>query len=200
MLFRSLDRKLAFNGLVFYLTFDELLRLPAQPLSQGRDRAIRRKAEAELLTSLPPPQTTLTLRQLEQAASSKPGVQQMGANTIAGTRVSGSHVAEGRVHVVSPADAERGMPIDGFEPGDIIVSRMFHPAWLPHLRSAGGIVCELGGWLSHMALLAREHDVPMIVGTQGLSMIPDRALVRLNTDGSVEVISHAEGCFLEAAE
>ena len=196
----ALDRKLAFDGLVFYLTFDELLGLPAHPLAQGRDRAMRRKAEAELLTSLPPPQTALTLRQLEQAASRKPGSQQMGTNRIAGTRVSGSRVVEGRVHLVSPADAERGMPIDGFEPGDIIVSRMFHPAWLPHLRSAGGIVCELGGWLSHMALLAREHDVPMIVGTQGLPMIPDRALVHLHKDGSIEVISRVETGFLEAAE
>ena len=195
----ALDRKLAFDGLVFYLTFDELLGLRSQPLSQGRDLATRRKAEAELLTSLPPPQTSLTLRQLEQAASSKADLP-ISANSIGGTRVSSSRVAEGRVHLVSPADAERGMPIAGFEPGDIIVSRMFHPAWLPHLRSAGGIVSELGGWLSHMALLAREHDVPMIVGTQGLSMIPDRARVRLHKDGSVEVISRVESCFLKAAE
>jgi phosphohistidine swiveling domain-containing protein len=81
------------------------------------------------------------------------------------------------------------MPIDDFRDGDIIVSPMVHPAWLPYFRRAGGLVCEIGGWLSHSAILARECDVPMIVGTQGLNAIMDGSRLRLHPDGTVEILS-----------
>ena len=42
--------------------------------------------------------------------------------------------------------------------------------------------------LSHTAILAREHDVPMIVGADGLSNIANGSLLRLHLDGRVEVL------------
>jgi phosphoenolpyruvate-protein kinase (PTS system EI component) len=64
---------------------------------------------------------------------------------------------------------------------------MLHPSWLPYLPRAGGLVCEVGGWLSHMAILAREYHVTLIVDAAPLDGIPDGALVRLNEDGSVDL-------------
>ena len=185
----SLDDRLGLRGLVFHLTFDELLALRTADPAAARDQAYERMAEAEIFNRIPPPQSSLTLRQLELAASGRDDANAPLVADLAGTRVSGSQTAEGRACVVSAADAERGAPIDGFRPGDVIVARMFHTAWLPYLNASAGIVCELGGWLSHMALLARENDIPMIVGTRGLAQIPSGARIRLHKNGGVELMA-----------
>jgi len=65
---------------------------------------------------------------------------------------------------------------------------MINPAWLPYFSRAGGFVSEVGGWLSHPAILAREYDVPMIVGTSGMSGIVDGGLIRLHLDGRIEIV------------
>jgi phosphoenolpyruvate synthase/pyruvate phosphate dikinase len=95
---------------------------------------------------------------------------------------------EARAHVVSESDAELGNPMEGFQDGDIIVTTMVNPAWLPYFSRAGGFVSEVGGWLSHPAILAREYDVAMIVGTVGIGRIADGSRLRLHLDGQVEVV------------
>ena len=106
----------------------------------------------------------------------------------------------GRARVVTEADAEAGAPIPGLENGDIIVAPMIHPAWLSYFERAGGLVCEIGGWLSHTAIVAREYNVAMIVGTRGLSDIADGSLLRLYQDGTVEMLPEAQLVGAVAAE
>jgi phosphohistidine swiveling domain-containing protein len=98
-----------------------------------------------------------------------------------------------------PGDAERGLPIVDFKDGDIIVASMIHPAWLPYFRRAAGLVCEVGGWLSHSAILAREYELPMIVGTQGLAAIMDGNRLRLHPDGTVEIVTKTTQQHIPAA-
>ena len=109
-------------------------------------------------------------------------------DVIRGTRVSGSKVVEGRARVVSEDDAEIGSPMQAFRDGDIIVTAMVNPAWLPYFSRAGGFVSEVGGWLSHPAILAREYDVAMIVGTEGIGRIADGSTLRIHLDGRIEVV------------
>jgi len=52
-------------------------------------------------------------------------------------------------------------------------------------------VSEVGGWLSHPAILAREYDVAMIVGTGGIGRIGDGDRVRLDLDGKIEIVTKA---------
>ena len=94
--------------------------------------------------------------------------------------------------MISEEDAELGNPMVGFRDGDIVVATMINPAWLPYFSRAGGFVSEVGGWLSHPAILAREYDVAMIVGTDGIDRIADGCRLRLHTDGRVEVIDDVE--------
>jgi len=108
---------------------------------------------------------------------------------VRGTRVSGSRVVEGRARVVTAAEAESGGAIPRFIDGDIVVSSLVHPAWLPYFERAGGFVCEVGGWLSHTAILAREYDLPMIVGTRDARTIVDGTPIRLHMDGTIEVVA-----------
>ena len=94
--------------------------------------------------------------------------------------------------MISEEDAELGNPMEDFRDGDIIVAAMINPAWLPYFCRAGGFVSEVGGWLSHPAILAREYDVAMIVGTEGIGRIAEGDRLRLNPDGRIEVVAAIE--------
>lgn len=183
----ALDRKLNFAGLAFYLTFAELTTISATSAEALRGTAARRRSNAAILADVVAPPATLTISDIERAAAGHVADIAADPTALRGTRVAGTRVGRGRCYLVSTADAETGAALVGFQPGDIIVARMFHPAWLPYLRQCNGIVAELGGWLSHMAILAREHDIPMIVGVRALTTLPDRAHLRLLEDGSIDV-------------
>lgn len=53
-----------------------------------------------------------------------------------------------------------------FKPGEILVTRQTSPAWTPLLAVAGGVVTEIGGALSHAAIVAREYGIPAVVGVE----------------------------------
>lgn len=68
--------------------------------------------------------------------------------------------ATGRVHVVNdPADAT-------FQPGEILVCRMTTPDYLPLMQRSAAIVTDLGGILSHAAIVARELGKPCLTATR----------------------------------
>jgi pyruvate,water dikinase len=75
-------------------------------------------------------------------------------------------------------------PIDAFarfEPGDILVTRGTCPAWNSILALAGGVVTEEGGPLSHAAVIARELNLPALVGAaDAVALIGDGATVELD--------------------
>jgi phosphoenolpyruvate synthase/pyruvate phosphate dikinase len=131
----------------------------------------------------------LLAHDLEAASAGDLNEMSGSSDAIRGTRVSGSKVVEARAHVVTEEDAELGNPMEGFCDGDIIVATMINPAWLPYFSRAGGFVSEVGGWLSHPAILAREYDVAMIVGTKGLTRIADGDRLRVHLDGRIEVVT-----------
>lgn len=91
----------------------------------------------------------------------------------------GTGTAEGRACVAAdPAEA-----LARFEPGDIIVTAGTCPAWNSVLALAGGVVTEEGGPLSHAAIIAREIDLPAIVGCpDAVATIADGATIRLDLD------------------
>jgi phosphoenolpyruvate synthase/pyruvate phosphate dikinase len=184
----AVDRRFKLDGLVFELTFDELelLRDPnavAALVSVARER----REKAEELGHVSSTNSTLTVRQIEQlAVGLKPAVAD-GKTT--GMRVSGTGVAEGRACVVKEDDAASMSTIPGFQDGDIVVSRMVPPAWIPYFQRASGFVCEVGGWLSHTAIVAREFNVPLIVQAKGVRSLESGCTIRLHPDGAVEVVA-----------
>jgi phosphohistidine swiveling domain-containing protein/molybdenum-dependent DNA-binding transcriptional regulator ModE len=195
----ALDRQLGLGGLVFHMTFEEIAGLLDQTGESIRATASRRCEEAARLHKTESLPSAVTVCDLEAvSAGSSPAAHERGG-ILGGTRVSGSRVVMARVRVISEADAERGNLIGSFQDGDIIVAPMINPNWLPYFGRAGGFVSELGGWLSHTAILAREHDVPMIVGVEGLSGIPDGSLVRLHLDGGIELVEEAQAVDKTAA-
>ncbi len=88
--------------------------------------------------------------------------------------------------IANLADASR------LQSGDILVASMTSPPWTPLFVTAGGIVTDRGGVLSHAAIVAREYGVPAVVGTgsattqiqdgQTIEVDGDAGVVRLVTD------------------
>ncbi|MEU7855554.1 rifamycin-inactivating phosphotransferase [Nonomuraea sp. NPDC049141] len=103
---------------------------------------------------------------------------------LAGIPVS-SGVVEGRARVVlSMEDAE-------VEEGDILVTVFTDPSWSALFVSVKGVVIEVGGVMTHGAVIAREYGLPAVVGVRGATeRIHDGQLIRVNgSEGYVEVLS-----------
>jgi len=71
---------------------------------------------------------------------------------------------------------------------DIVITKSADPGWTPVLLQCKGMVAEVGGILSHIATIARENNVPMIVG---LENITDRLKTgqQITIDGSAGTLS-----------
>lgn len=183
----AFDEKLELNGLIFFLTFDEIFMSKGKISKSMRKIAKYRKAQSKRFNKLPPLPASLTVAELEVASAKNTGTTEQMDGVYQGTRVSGSGIKEGRCKVIRHDVAENGDPIAGFEDGDIIVCTMVHPAWLPYIIRSGGVVSEVGGWLSHIAIVAREHQIPMIVNVRNLQNIENGSSLRLHPSGNIEV-------------
>ena len=184
----TLDRRFELDGRVFWLRFDELLSLNGQNATQLRELSRSRQDQAQRLRHSPSLPSVLLPQDLE-AASAGDSNKESGSDAIRGTRVSGSKVVEGRAHVVSEEDAELGSRSRASATATSSLPPMVNPTWLPYFSRAGGFVSEVGGWLSHPAILAREYDVAMIVGTEGIGRIAEGNRLRLYPDGKIEVLA-----------
>ena len=78
--------------------------------------------------------------------------------TVTGVAVGGAPVT-GRVRVVLDA-AEADL-----EPGEILVCRTTDPGWVSLFHLAAGVVIDIGGQMSHGAIVARELGIPCVIGT-----------------------------------
>lgn len=178
----ALSQRLGLGDLVFQLTLDELATLMP---GEAKGRAAARKAAAAALAKAPSLPASLTVAHLEtlggaaqQAGEAKPGA-------LKGARVAGSRAVTGRALVV--ADDDFADAVERLQDGDILVTSMVSPAWLPYFSRLGGVAAEVGGWLSHTAILAREHDLTMIVGLSGLANVKDGSVISLELDGSLHL-------------
>lgn len=78
----------------------------------------------------------------------------------------GNKIGQGQVHVINDVSK-----IADFQKGQILVTKMTDPDWVPIMRIAGAIVTDEGGTTSHAAIVSRELGVPCIVGTANASKV-----------------------------
>jgi phosphohistidine swiveling domain-containing protein len=75
-------------------------------------------------------------------------------------------VATGKARVITrPGDGQH------VEPGEILVAPITNPAWTPYFLPAAGVVMDMGGVLSHGAIIAREYGIPAVVNVGPASRI-----------------------------
>jgi pyruvate,water dikinase len=106
-----------------------------------------------------------------------------GSRVLHGTPVSAG-CAEGIARVITdPHQAD-------LRPGEILVTRYTDPAWTPLFFTAGALITEVGGVLSHGAVVAREIGLPAVVGVEAAtSRITSGRRVKVNaTEGTVELL------------
>ncbi|KAF0845423.1 rifamycin-inactivating phosphotransferase [Nocardia caishijiensis] len=77
------------------------------------------------------------------------------------------------------------------EPGDILVTAYTDPSWTPLFVGIAGLITEVGGLMTHGAVIAREYGLPAVVGVEhATELIRDGQRIRVNgTDGYVEILT-----------
>lgn len=166
---------------VYWLQYDELRRAAEERSFRAALRTIirDRKAEWERLAQLGVPNVMLETPDGFRAAPEASPVEASDEDglVLRGQPVS-SGITEGEVRVIrSPEDAA------GMAPGTILVSPVVGPSWGPLYSLAGGLIVEMGGTLSHGAILAREYGLPAVTNIPGATRAlktGDRVLLNAN--------------------
>jgi pyruvate,water dikinase len=163
---------------IYYLTFEELRA--AVRTNQLDDQIIRnRKEEYNSYEKLTPPRVITSDGEIIAGAYRR---ENLPAEALVGLPVS-SGVIEGRARVIlDMADAN-------LEEGDILVTAFTDPSWTPLFVSIKGLVTEVGGLMTHGAVIAREYGLPTVVGVENATkLIKDGQRIRVHgTEGYVEL-------------
>ena len=169
---------------IYYLTFQELREVaranrPDDSLaSQGL--IDKRKDEYKYYEKISPPRVITSDGEI---VAGKRKRKDLPVTAIAGLPVS-SGVVEGRARViVRLEDAD-------LEEGDILVTAFTDPSWTPLFVSIKGLVTEVGGLMTHGAVIAREYGLPAVVGVDNATrLIKDGQRIRVHgTEGYVEIL------------
>jgi pyruvate,water dikinase len=165
---------------IFYLTLPELRDVTR---TRQVDAALiaRRKDAFRANQALTPPRVLTSEGEVVAGSYRR---EDLPAGALVGLAVSAGTV-EGRARVIlDMADAE-------VEPGDILVTAYTDPSWSPLFVAVAGLVTEVGGLMTHGAVIAREYGLPAVVGVEhATQLIADGQRIRVHgTDGYVEILS-----------
>jgi phosphohistidine swiveling domain-containing protein len=160
---------------VFYLLVDELDAPPPDIAAV----VARRRAQQHALEQLLPPEAFSGQWRPTPAPSTALG----SGETLHGLGVGGGR-ARGRVRVVQPWN------IDDLQPGEVLVAKVTDIGYTPAFAYAAAVVTELGGPISHAAIVAREFGVPCVVNARGAATrLPTGALIEVDgATGEVTVL------------
>jgi pyruvate,water dikinase len=164
---------------IYYLGFEEL-REVVRTHQLDYQMIDKRKEAYKLYEKLTPPRIMTSDGEI---ITGKYKLEDLPAGAIAGLAVS-SGVIEGQARVIlNMEDAD-------LEDGDILVTRFTDPSWTPLFVSIKGLVTEVGGLMTHGAVIAREYGLPAVVGVDNATkLIKDRQRIRVNgTDGYIEIL------------
>lgn len=167
------------KGDIYYLTFEELCEVVS---TNKMDYQIisKRKEEYKLFEKLTPPRVITSDGEI---IAGKYKRENLPTEAIVGLAVS-SGVIEGRARVIlNIEDAD-------LENGDILVTLFTDPSWTPLFVSVKGLVTEVGGLMTHGAVIAREYGLPAVVGVENATkLIKDGQRIRVHgTEGYIEIL------------
>ncbi len=164
---------------MFFLTFHEFHEVVRT--NEVNDQLIdERKYAFRSYRTLTPPRVFTSDGEVVTGSYGAAGVP---PGALVGLPVSAGTV-EGRARVIMDvAEAD-------LEAGDILVTAYTDPSWTPAFVGILGLVTEVGGLMTHGAVVAREYGVPAVVGVEhATALIHDGQRIRVNgTDGYVEVL------------
>jgi phosphoenolpyruvate synthase/pyruvate phosphate dikinase len=166
---------------IFYLRFEEIKDVVRT--NQVDDALIRQRKDAfRSYQALTPPRVLTSDGEVIAGAYRR---GEFPAGALAGLPVSAG-VAEGRARVIlDMAEAD-------LEAGDILVTAYTDPGCTPLFLAINGLVTEVGGLMTHGAVIAREYGLPAVVGVeQATRLIRDGQRIRVHgTAGYVEILDN----------
>lgn len=175
------DRVIAEPEDVFYLTASEVL---GSPPPDAKDLVAERREIRDGYRRLRLP-TFWTGDPVYELIEDTAGPEDRSVgNRLAGLGVS-SGIAEGPARVVTdPALAE-------MDPGDVLVAHTTDPSWASLMFMASALVVDIGGQLSHAAVVARELGIPCVMNTrEGTRRLRDGDRIRVDgSTGTVELLA-----------
>jgi len=164
---------------IYYLAFEELHEVVR---TNELDYQIisKRKDEYKSYEKLTPPRVITSDGEIVAGEYKR---ENLPADAIVGLPVS-SGVIEGRARVI--LNLEDAV----LEDGDILVTSFTDPSWTPLFVSIKGLVTEVGGLMTHGAVIAREYGLPAVVGVENATkLIKDGQRIRVHgTEGYVEIL------------
>jgi rifampicin phosphotransferase len=164
---------------IFFLTFQELH--DAVRANRVDDQLIRERRDAfRSYEALTPPRLLTSDGECIAGTYRR---DDLPAGALVGNPVSAGTI-EGRARVVlDMAEAD-------LEAGDILVTAYTDPSWTPLFVTIKGLVTEVGGLMTHGAVIAREYGLPAVVGVEHATrLIQDGQRIRVHgTDGYVEIL------------
>lgn len=164
---------------IYYLTLAELREVV---LTNKLDYQIvsKRKDEYKLYEKLTCPRVITSDGEIIAGKYTR---ENLPAEAIVGLPVS-SGVIEGRARVIL------NMEDANLEDGDILVTSFTDPSWTPLFVSIKGLVTEVGGLMTHGAVIAREYGLPAVVGVENATkLIKDGQRIRVHgTEGYIEIL------------
>jgi rifampicin phosphotransferase len=164
---------------IFYLRFEEFRAVVAA--NQVDEQLIgQRKAAFRSYQALTPPRVLTSDGEVVAGTYRRTDVP---AGALTGLPVSAGTV-EGRARVILD------MAAADLEAGDILVTAYTDPSWTPAFVAVKGLVTEVGGLMTHGAVIAREYGLPAVVGVeQATRLIRDGQRIRVHgTDGYIEIL------------
>lgn len=164
---------------IYYLSFEEL-REVVHTYRLDYSIITKRKEEYEIYEKLTPPRLMTSEGEVMSGAYDSGNIPK---GALAGIPVS-SGTIEGRARVVLK------MEDANMEEGDILVTAFTDPSWTPVFVSIKGLVTEVGGMMTHGAVIAREYGLPAVVGVENATrLIKDGQRIRVNgAEGYVEIL------------
>jgi rifampicin phosphotransferase len=164
---------------IFFLTFQELQDVVRT--NQVDDQLIRQRKDAfRSYQALTPPRVLTSDGEAIAGAYRR---HDLPAGALVGLPVSAGTI-EGRARVIlDMAEAD-------LEAGDILVTAYTDPSWTPLFVAVKGLVTEVGGLMTHGAVIAREYGLPAVVGVEHATrLIQDGQRIRVHgTEGYVEIL------------
>ena len=174
------DRVIRDASDVYFLTFVELHDVVRTNALDPRIVDERRDAYA-FYAKLTPPRVMTSEGEVVTGSYKR---ENLPAGALVGIPVS-TGVIEGRARVVTR------MEDAALEAGDILVTAFTDPSWTPLFVAIKGLVTEVGGLMTHGAVIAREYGLPAVVGVERATrLIRDGQRIRVDgTNGYVEILT-----------
>ncbi|KQX68108.1 MULTISPECIES: phosphoenolpyruvate synthase [unclassified Paenibacillus] len=164
---------------IFLLSFEELHEVVRT--NKLDDQLInKRKEDYKFFEKLTPPRVLTSDGEIITGTYNR---ENLPVDAIVGLPVS-SGVIEGRARVIL------NMEEADLEDGDILVTSFTDPGWTPLFVSIKGLVTEVGGLMTHGAVIAREYGLPAVVGVENVTkLIKDGQRIRVHgTEGYIEIL------------